>query len=182
MTLTPLSPIYAWVMGGVDEAKERRPTQAELEQMAVLLHEAMDLGAVGFSYQRCGPVSTQPDWDGSPMITDLLTDEEILFFGRELAKRGEGFIEMFDKYPTAHDTLEDFMDALGEASGRPIVRNILMGDLAPTRSSIAASSSGSTPATSAACATTGWRSPSGPPPSSPSTTGACGTARRAGTG
>ena len=129
MTLVPLSPVYAWVMGGFEAAKERRPTQAELEQMAVLLHEAMDLGAVGFSYQRCGPVSTQPDWDGSPMITDLLPDEEIIFFGRELAKRGEGFIEMFDKYPTAHATIEDFMDALAEASGRPIVRNILMGDL-----------------------------------------------------
>ena len=40
--------------------------------------------------------------------------------------RGEGFIEMFDKHPSAHATLEDFMDALGEASGRPIVRNILL--------------------------------------------------------
>jgi len=129
MTLVPLSPIYAWVMGGFELAKERRPTPAELDEMAALLHEAMDLGAVGFSYQRCGPISTQPDWDGSPMITDLLPDEEILFFGRELAKRGEGFIEMFDKYPTSFATLEEFMDALGEASGRPIVRNILMGDV-----------------------------------------------------
>ena len=89
----------------------------------------MDLGAVGFSYQRCGPVSTQPDFDGSPMITDLLTDEEIIFFGAELGKRGEGFIEMFDKHPTSHPTMEAFMDALAEASGRPIVRNILMGDV-----------------------------------------------------
>ena len=129
MQLFPLNPAYAWAMGGWDEAKQRRPTQAELDHMAEMMHEAMDLGAVGFSYQRCGPVSTQPDFDGSPMITDLLTDEEILFFGAELAKRGEGFIEMFDKFPTTYETLEDFMDALGEVSGRPIVRNILMGDV-----------------------------------------------------
>ena len=129
MQLFPLNPAYAWAMGGWEEAKERRPTQAELDHMAEMMHEAMDLGAVGFSYQRCGPVSTQPDFDGSPMITDLLTDEEILYFGAELAKRGEGFIEMFDKFPTTYETLEDFMDALGEVSGRPIVRNILMGDV-----------------------------------------------------
>ena len=129
MTLFPLNPAYAWVMGGWDEAKLNRPNQEQLEEIAALLHEAMDLGAVGFSYQRCGPTSTQPDFDGSPMITDLLPDEEILFFGAELKKRGEGFIEMFDQKQSSYDTIEEFMDALGEASGRPIVRNILMGDV-----------------------------------------------------
>jgi N-acyl-D-aspartate/D-glutamate deacylase len=129
MQLVPLNPLYAWAMGGWDEAKSRRPTQNELDEMARLMNEAMDLGAVGFSYQRCGPVSTQPDFDGSPMITDLLTDAEILFFGKVLGERGEGFIEMFDARPTDHATIEEFMTALAEISGRPIARNILMGNV-----------------------------------------------------
>ena len=91
MTLFPLSPIYAWVMGGFEASQgapaDRRPSW---RQMAALLHEAMDLGAVGFSYQRCGPVSTQPDCDGSPMITDLLTDEEIIFFGARAGQARRG--------------------------------------------------------------------------------------------
>lgn len=128
MSLVPLCPIYAWVMGGVDEAKERRPTDAEMDQMIALMYEAMDHGAVGFSYQRAGVPSIQPDWDGSPMITDLLPDEEIFKFGRALKERGEGFIEMFDAAPSSHDTVEEFMSQLAEESGRPIVRNIILAD------------------------------------------------------
>ena len=73
------------------------------------------------------PVSTQPDWDGSPMITDLLTDEEIIFLGRELGKRGEGFIEMFDQAPhrPRHDRGPSWT-ASGRGERCPIVRNTFM--------------------------------------------------------
>ncbi len=125
-TLVPLNPVYAYVMGSVEEAKSRRPTQDEKEQMFKIMHEAMDYGACGFSYQRCGVPSVQPDWDGTPMPTDVIPDYELIEFGQELAKRGEGFIEMFDSSPSDHDTVEDFMTSLAEASGRPIVRNILL--------------------------------------------------------
>lgn len=125
-TLVPLNPVYAYVMGSVEEAKSRRPTREEKDQMFQIMHEAMDHGACGFSYQRCGVPSVQPDWDGTPMPTDLIPDYELIEFGEELAKRGEGFIEMFDSSPSDHDTVEDFMTSLAEASGRPIVRNILL--------------------------------------------------------
>lgn len=124
--LVPLNPLYAWVMGGLDEAKKRRPTADEMTQMKKIMYEALDHGACGFSYQRCGVPSVQPDWDGSPMITDLLIDSEIIEFGKALGEYGRGFIEMFDHAPTDHDTTEDFMTSLAEASGRPIVRNILL--------------------------------------------------------
>jgi len=125
-TLVPLNPVYAYVMGSVEEAKSRRPTREEKDQMFQIMHEAMDHGACGFSYQRCGVPSVQPDWDGTPMPTDVIPDYELIEFGEELAKRGEGFIEMFDSSPSDHDTVEDFMTSLAEASGRPIVRNILL--------------------------------------------------------
>ena len=125
-TLVPLNPLYAYVMGGFDEAKSRRPTTSEKETMKQIMFEAMDHGACGFSYQRCRLPSVQPDWDGSPMITDLLPDHEIIEIGGWLKERGEGFIEMFDNGQTDHDTVEDFMTSLAEASERPIVRNILL--------------------------------------------------------
>ena len=89
------------------------------------------------------------------MITDLLTDEEILFFGRQLAKRGEGFIEMFDKYPTAHDTSRTSWTHWARPAAARSCRNILHGRLAPAEAAPPASSTGSMPATTAACATTG---------------------------
>lgn len=124
--LVPLNPLYAYVMGGIDEAKKRRPNADEKAHMIRLMYEALDHGACGFSYQRCGVPSVQPDWDGSPMITDMLPDREIIEFGAALGAYGRGFIEMFDAAPSDHDTVEDFMTALARASGRPIVRNILL--------------------------------------------------------
>jgi len=124
--LVPLNPLYAYVMGGFDEAKSRRPTPAEMAEIKRLLNEAMDRGACGFSYQRAGVPSIQPDWDGSPMITDTLPDHEIIELGCVLGERGQGFIEMFDAKPSDHDTVEDFMTSLARASNRPIVRNILL--------------------------------------------------------
>lgn len=124
--LVPLNPLYAYVMGSLEEAKKRRPTSDEMDHMKKLMFEALDHGACGFSYQRCGVPSVQPDWDGSPMPTDLLPDSEIIEFGRALGEYGRGFIEMFDASPSDHATVEDFMTSLAEASGRPIVRNILL--------------------------------------------------------
>ena len=129
--LVPLNPLYAYVMGGIDEAKARRPTDAEMGHMKRLMFEAMDHGCCGFSYQRCGVPSVQPDFDGSPMITDLLPDREIIEFGRWLGEYGRGFIEMFDAAPSDHDSVEAFMTSLARASGRPIVRNILLASDAP---------------------------------------------------
>ena len=126
--LVPLNPLYAYVMGGIDEAKLRRPTEKELERMKAIMFEALDHGCCGFSYQRCGVPSVQPDYDGSPMITDLLPDREIIQFGAWLGEYGRGFIEMFDSSPSDHDTVEQFMTSLAEASGQPIVRNILIAD------------------------------------------------------
>ena len=78
-TLVPLTPLYAWVMGW-DEAKKRRPTEDELNQMCQLLNEAMDAGAAGWSAQVLGPMSVQRDYDGTPMVTDLMEEEELLHF------------------------------------------------------------------------------------------------------
>ena len=82
-TYMPLTPLYVWVMG-VEAARSRRPNEAELKEMCRLLHDAMDAGACGWSAQVLGEGSDQRDFDGAPMITDLMTHEEILAFARVL--------------------------------------------------------------------------------------------------
>ena len=92
-TYMPLTPLYVWVMG-IEAARSRRPTDGELKEMCRLLHDAMDAGACGWSAQVLGEGSDQRDFDGKPMVTDLMTDEEILTFARVLGERDEGYMQL----------------------------------------------------------------------------------------
>ena len=130
LSYVPLTPLYSWVMGW-DGAKERRPTKAELDEMCRLMHLAMDAGACGWSSQVLGPNSNQRDYDGTPMTTDLMADEEILTFARVLAERDEGFIELTyrqtgeDGQPLEQGTL-DFLEKVTEVSGRPLIYQLVL--------------------------------------------------------
>ena len=132
----PIGPAVAYVMGGFDEAKERFPNEQEMGEILQHFHGAMDAGAVGWSTQRLIPESPegrgsfQRDYDGTPMITDLLPDEFYLTMARALGERTEGgFIELMHataaaeegggKFGTSRDL--DFCAQLAELSGRPVV-------------------------------------------------------------
>ncbi len=125
LTYVPLTPLYAWVMGW-DEAKKRRPTEDELQEMVRLIHEAMDHGACGWSAQVLGVNSVQRDYDGTPMITDMLSEHEVLTFAKVLADRDEGFIEL-----AYQETGEEgrplgegarlFFEKVAEVSNRPVL-------------------------------------------------------------
>ena len=125
LTYVPLTPLYAWVMGW-EEAKKRRPTEAELQEMCRLIHEAMDAGACGWSAQVLGANSIQRDYDGTPMITDMLSEHEILTFAKVLADRDEGFIELAYKQtgeegrPLAPEAKE-FFEKVAAVAKRPIL-------------------------------------------------------------
>ena len=125
LTYVPLTPLYAWVMGW-EEAKKRRPTDAELEEMVRLINEAMDAGACGWSAQVLGPNSVQRDYDGTPMITDLLSEHEVLTFAKILADRDEGFIELAygetgeEGRPLGEET-RNFFEKVAEVAKRPIL-------------------------------------------------------------
>ena len=86
LTHVPLSPVYARVMG-YDEAKVRRPTTAELQRMCQLVDEGIEAGACGWSTQIMGANSFQRDYDGTPLITDLMTQEEAFTFAKVVANR-----------------------------------------------------------------------------------------------
>ena len=125
LTYVPLTPLYAWVMGW-DEAKKRRPTDAELQEMVRLVNEAMDAGACGWSAQVLGKTSVQRDYDGTPMITDLLSEYELLTFAKVLADRDEGFIELSyeetgeEGRPLAEQT-RNFYERIAKVAKRPII-------------------------------------------------------------
>jgi len=125
LTYVPLTPLYTWVMGW-DEAKKRRPTQEELDRMVALVHEGMDKGACGWSAQVLGPNSVQRDFDGTPMVTDLMTQEEVLTFARILAERDEGFIELaYAETGEEGNAMEaetmKFFEKVAEVAKRPVL-------------------------------------------------------------
>ena len=125
ISYVPLTPVYSWVMGW-DEAKKRRPTESELEEMCRLVEEGIAAGACGWSAQVMGPNSGQRDYDGTPMITDLMTNEEILTFGRLLGKLDQGMIQLTyarigDDGGRAMEEKWSLFEELAAVSGRPIL-------------------------------------------------------------
>ncbi len=140
LPFVPMAPIMTWVMG-LDEAKSgRMPTDAETKEMCRLIDEAMDHGACGWSAQRFGRNSVQADYDGSPMVTDLMHDETALELARVLGQRNEGFIQMSyipdsSRYEgDAQDHTEKHFEELALAAGRPILYNaIAINDAYPER-------------------------------------------------
>jgi N-acyl-D-aspartate/D-glutamate deacylase len=123
----PTASLMIYVMGL--EAAQTRPAPAEERtQMQRLLHEGMDAGLSGFSIQRLGVDSVQADFDGTPMVTDTMCDEDILALAEVLAERDDGFIQITQ---SAGDIRSDlaFLEKLAAVAQRPILHNVV----APSR-------------------------------------------------
>ncbi len=123
LSFVPLAPIMIWTMG-LEAAKSRGATEKEMQEMCRIIEEALDAGGCGLSAQRLGNgfVSVQRDYDGTPMVTDTMSDDDMLSFAKVLAKRNEGFIQLTQSSPEFQNDM-DFYDKLADASGRPILFN-----------------------------------------------------------
>jgi N-acyl-D-amino-acid deacylase len=122
----PTASLMIYVMG-LEAAKTRPATNVERKEMQRLLHEGMDAGLCGFSIQRLGVNSTQADFDGSPMVTDTMVDDDIFALAEVLRERDEGFIQLTqatDANPNFPDDL-DFKRRLAEVAQRPIIDNVV---------------------------------------------------------
>ena len=122
----PVSPLLTWVMG-LETAKTRPPTEAEEREICRLLDEAMDAGACGWSAQRLdprGPACVQRDFDGTPMVSDLMSDDTCFALARVLGRRNEGFMQMT---LVSANPMQDPMhfEKLAELSGRPVLYNVV---------------------------------------------------------
>src|SRR3954469_12079535 len=122
----PTASLMIYVMG-LDAAKARPATRAERKEMQRLLHEGMDAGLVGFSIQRLGPNSTQADFDGTPMVTDTMCDDDIFCLAEVLRERDEGFIQITQATAGLKGDREDldFQARLAEVAQRPILHNVV---------------------------------------------------------
>jgi N-acyl-D-amino-acid deacylase len=123
----PLAPLLVWVMG-LERAKAgEKPTAAEHAELRRLLHEAMNAGGCGWSAQRLHPDgggAAQRDYDGGPMVTDVMHDETALELAEVLAERNEGFMQL--TIATGNGR-HDFHHAeeLAQVSGRPLLWNVV---------------------------------------------------------
>jgi N-acyl-D-aspartate/D-glutamate deacylase len=142
LPFAPMAPIMVWAMGLEDAKAGRVPTEAEHQAMAQLIHQAMDAGGCGWSAQRFGRNSVQADYDGTPMVTDLMKDETALRMARVLGERNEGFIQMsyapdgeagnYEGDATKHS--QRHYEDLAMAASRPILYNaVAANDLHPER-------------------------------------------------
>jgi N-acyl-D-amino-acid deacylase len=115
----PTASLMTYVMG-LDAAKSRVATEKERAEMARLLDEGMDAGLCGFSIQRLGKDSVQADFDGSPMVTDTMCDEDIFNLARVLRARDEGFMEITQGTEDVRRDLR-FIEELSSIAQRPIL-------------------------------------------------------------
>ncbi|HVA68173.1 MAG TPA: amidohydrolase family protein [Candidatus Binataceae bacterium] len=123
----PTASLMTYVMG-LEAAKTRPANDKERLEMARLLDEGMDAGLCGFSIQRLGKDSIQADFDGSPMVTDTMCDEDILNLGRVLRARDEGFMEITQGTDDIRRDL-NFIETLAATAQRPILFQAIL----PTR-------------------------------------------------
>jgi N-acyl-D-amino-acid deacylase len=115
----PTASLMTYVMG-LEAAKSRVATEKERAEMARLLDEGMDAGLCGFSIQRLGKDSVQADFDGSPMVTDTMCDEDIFNLARVLRARDEGFMEITQGTEDVRRDLR-FIEELSSIAQRPIL-------------------------------------------------------------
>src|SRR5215467_1296784 len=112
----PTASLMTYVMG-LEAAKSRPATEAELKEMQRLLNEGMEAGLCGFSIQRLGRNSAQADFDGSPMVTDTMADDDILALAEVLAERDEGSIQITQATENRRGDWA-FMERLAEVAQR----------------------------------------------------------------
>jgi N-acyl-D-amino-acid deacylase len=120
MAFVPLAPLYGYV-ADTDLVKAHRVSDQQLEDMCRLLIEGMDAGGCGWSAQVAGEIgNVQLDHDGTPMVTDLMSEREVVAFSRALRSVGRGVIQLTGPL--------DIAALMARESGRPIIWNALLAD------------------------------------------------------
>jgi N-acyl-D-amino-acid deacylase len=106
------SSVRTYVMGPA--ATERKATDDEIEQMAVIVRQAMQAGAIGFA------TSTSPAHNGEggkPMPSRLSCDAEMMALTKAMGEGGKG-VYMVTK---GGQMSIDFLESLAVASKRPVM-------------------------------------------------------------
>ena len=117
--LFPFSPMRGYVLGMVPARERTSVTEAELNRMKELFHEAMEAGAFGFSFNK--NMEDRPE-DGSFLPSHVAADEEFHALAEVLCPFGVGHIGLtlgFGYSPEERNAVRNLMTDLTRTSGRP---------------------------------------------------------------
>jgi N-acyl-D-aspartate/D-glutamate deacylase len=114
--------VRRYVMG--DDASERAATDDEIEQMRVLVREAFDQGAIGFTSSQ---LELHVAHDGRGVPSNYAAPDELVALASVLKDVGRGSIEFIPRtFLTGYeDGDRALMRGMAEASGRPVHLNTL---------------------------------------------------------
>jgi N-acyl-D-amino-acid deacylase len=128
--LVPVTPLVSYVMGGWEEAKSRQPNESEIARMIAIIDRAMAAGANGWAAQRLlGNASVQRDYDGSLMVSDMMSDDFYLALARGMSKHDRGHIQFAQSSPGKGGPAQgarhamDFAGRLAQSANRPLIFN-----------------------------------------------------------
>ena len=105
-----------------EDARPRPRTNAP--RCAACSPKAWTPASAAFRSSGSARTPTQADFDGSPMVTDTMCDEDILNLARVLRERDEGFIQITQATGHIKDDLA-FVERLAAEANRPILHNAI---------------------------------------------------------
>ncbi len=114
-TQVPHGAVRAYVMGERG-AKNEKATPEDIEQMAGIVREALQAGALGFSTSR---TMLHRAKDGEVVPGTYADEDEIFGLGRCLGEVGHGVFELASDLAPEGEEL-DWMTRLGQETGRPV--------------------------------------------------------------
>jgi N-acyl-D-aspartate/D-glutamate deacylase len=115
--IAPLTPFRHYVMG--EASMERAATPEETAQIAKLIGEAVDAGALGFSSTT---LNQHMGFEGKPLACRNASREEMKAYANQLKKRNKGAIEiaLTRQVGVLEDDQCELLDFLLTESGRPV--------------------------------------------------------------
>ena len=115
--LVPFSPLRGYVLGMIPARERTSVTEAELNQMKQILHEAMQAGAFGLSADK--NLEDRPE-DGSWLPSHVASKEEFLALSQVLSQFGVGHLGWTIGISDDQAGQRDMLAEMVRMSGRPL--------------------------------------------------------------
>jgi N-acyl-D-aspartate/D-glutamate deacylase len=125
-TQAPHGAIRAYVMGERG-ARNEAASSEDIRAMGVIVREALEAGALGFSTSR---TLLHRAKDGEPVPGTFAGADELLGIGEAMAQAGHGVFEMASDMAPALDEFA-WMKALAARTGRPVTYAMIQSPLEP---------------------------------------------------
>ena len=115
--LLPYSPMRGYVLGMLAARERTSVTEAELNKMKQITHEAMQAGAFGISWDK--NMEDRPE-DGSFLPSHVASSEEVLALAEVVGQYGVGHLGWTIGVSEHHEEQHELMTQMMRISGRPL--------------------------------------------------------------